>query len=109
MNQMVGSYFENRLLLYDTDDGRKEYTVTAGVPQGSILGPTLWNIMYNGVLKLKLPRGTEIVGFADDIVIRVMGASTEEVEVLASETIEAVGRWLNAVELQLAHQKQRRC
>lgn len=35
------------------------------VPQGFILRPTLWNGMYNGVLTLKLPKGVEIVGFAD--------------------------------------------
>lgn len=105
LNKILGSYFENRLLLYDTEDGRKEYKVTAGVPQGSILGPTLWNIMYNGVLKLDLPRGVEIIGFADDIVITTVGESTAEVETLTSEAVEAVGRWLDTAKLQLAHHK----
>lgn len=42
----------------------------AGVPLGSILGPTLWNVMHDGVLFLKLPRG-----FVDDIASVVVGDS----------------------------------
>ena len=35
-------YFTNRILLYNTDESRKSYTVTAGVPQDSVLGLILW-------------------------------------------------------------------
>ena len=61
------------MLIYDRDDGRKSYAVSAGVPQGSVLGPILWNIMYDGVLRIKLPKGTQIVGFADDIALVIRG------------------------------------
>lgn len=45
------------------------------VPQGSVPGPTLWNLLYNdvcmygGVLRLRLPEGTKTVGFADDLAL----------------------------------------
>lgn len=51
---IVASYFT--VLEHDTKDGPKEYDVTGGVPLGSVLDPPLWNIMYNGLLRLKLPR-----------------------------------------------------
>lgn len=82
--KLVGNYFQDRVLLYDTEVGVGRRKVSAGVPQGSILGAILWNIMYDAVLRLKLPEGVEIVGYADDIVLLVMGDSKEQVEVRAT-------------------------
>ncbi|CAD7080141.1 unnamed protein product [Hermetia illucens] len=42
---IVDSYLTERRFWYDTDDGPQEHVVSAGVLQGSVLGPLLWNIM----------------------------------------------------------------
>ena len=103
--RILRSYFQNRVLFYDTNAGQSSIRITAGVPQGSILGPTLWNGMYNGVLTLRLPEGVEIVGFADDVVLTVTGETLEEVEMLATEAIDTIGNWMQGAKLQIAHQK----
>lgn len=103
--RVLKSYFQNRVLVYDTAVGRQSLRITAGVPQGSILGPTLWNGMYNGVLTLKLPKGVVIVGFADDIVLSIKGETLEEVEMLATESIGMVENWMQGAKLQIAHHK----
>ena len=66
------------MLIYDTNDGRKSYEVSAGVPQDSVLGPVLWNIMYGFVLRIRLPKGTQIVRFADDIALVIRGKHLDE-------------------------------
>lgn len=43
--------------------------VTAGVPQGSVLGPLLWNIAFDGVLQEGVERGCCTVCYADDTLI----------------------------------------
>ena len=47
---IIFDYFRQRKLLYATDEGSKMYVITVGVPQGSVPGPPLWNLMYDGVL-----------------------------------------------------------
>ena len=77
--------------------------ITAGVPQGSILSPTL-----ECNIQLKLPISVEIVGFANDIVLTVTRETAEEVEMLATEAIETVEDWMCGVwynKLQVAQHK----
>ncbi len=102
---LLGDYFKNRILIYDTEVGQERMKVSAGVPQGSVLGAILWNIMYDGVLRLKLPEGVEIVGFADDIVLLVTGDSKEQVEVRTTRAIGTVVKWLTDNQLEVAHNK----
>ena len=56
LKNMIKSYLANRLLVYDTEDGPKEYQITGGVPKNSVLGSPLWNIMYDDLLKIQEPR-----------------------------------------------------
>ncbi|XP_060665723.1 uncharacterized protein LOC132798010 [Drosophila nasuta] len=69
--EIIEDYFRKRILRYRTDNGTKSFNITGGVPQGSVLGPLLWNIMYDGILRLDVPESATIVGFADDVALVV--------------------------------------
>lgn len=70
-------------------DGPKKYIVTADLPQDSVLGPLLWNAMYNGVLSLLMPKDITSIGFANDPAVVVVAKHSEDVELYGSETIHA--------------------
>ena len=103
--RIITSYFSERNLMYNTNAGPKYRSISGGVPQGSVLGPLLWNIMYDGVLRLPLPSGTTTVGFADDLAVLVVAKHVEEIVQRANWAVRMIRGWLEANGLQLADHK----
>lgn len=66
---MVASYFTYMFLKYDTKNGPREYKITGW---DSVLGPLLWNIMYDGLLRLVLPSNVKLVASADEIAVVIV-------------------------------------
>ena len=40
--------------------------------------PLQWHVMYDGILRLKTPKSTTIIGYADDITIVVVAKKLHE-------------------------------
>lgn len=79
--------------------------MTAGVPQGSVLGPTLWNVAYDGVLRLNLPAGAETIAYADDLALMVFAKTPEEVEEVTNDALDEISSWMSRHSLRLAPEK----
>lgn len=100
---MIRSWLSDRKLL--VGDWRSPKTVTCGVPQGSVLGPTLWNIAYDDLLNMEVPLGVRLVGFADDLAVVGVARSGELLENLVNPVLERIDGWMGGRGLQLAHHK----
>ena len=60
--RIIDDYLSDRWVKYEGD---KE-EITCNAPQGSRVGPLVCNVMYDDFLRMDLPAGTSIVGFAND-------------------------------------------
>ncbi|HKT22692.1 MAG TPA: reverse transcriptase domain-containing protein, partial [Nitrososphaerales archaeon] len=80
--------------------------MTAGVPEGSILGPVHWNLAYDGVLEMEnLPGGVETLAYADDLAVVVTAREERSLERAANEGLARVVEWMEDNHLQLAPAK----
>jgi len=74
LRAVIGTYLRGRKITYPGLDGAPHSrSVCCGVPQGSVLGPTLWNVGYDGVLRGYLPPGLDLVCYADDTLVLARG------------------------------------
>lgn len=69
IKKVLQEYFSGRSAETTAGDQKVEIQVSCGVPQGSVIGPFLWNLAYDRVLHLQLPSGSSLIGFADDTLV----------------------------------------
>ena len=68
---LTDSYVSDRVLTYETADGTRNMQITAGAARESILELDLWNISYDDILRMDMPEGTYLSGYADDIMAKI--------------------------------------
>lgn len=105
LRRMVEDYLSDRELIYDTTEGPRRKEVNAGAAQGSILGPDLWNISYDGILRMEMPDDTFLVGYADDIAAVITARDTEDAKRRLNQVMRRVHKWMEDHGLSLAMEK----
>lgn len=86
--KLMNDYFSDREIYIENEEGRLTTTMQIGVPQGSVLGPLMWNVVYDDLLKSKVPDDTKIIAFADDLLII---NQHKNLEILKETTEKAIG------------------
>lgn len=91
--KILVSYFTNRRTGMFMGGQAVWKISTMGCPQGSVLGPTLWNLLLDDILKLPMPLGVSMVAYADDITIVIEAPSRAAIERNSQSALDAVSAW----------------
>ena len=102
INGKLQKWFENYLnrdyvvRLWNTCSGRR---VATGVPQGSILGPTLFLIYTNSLNSIIADPNTQIFSYADDVAIVVSHESLDVAESIMQNNFNLITQWSHDMRL----------
>ncbi|CAF4951761.1 unnamed protein product [Pieris macdunnoughi] len=105
LRHVVGTYLSDRSIIYPSREGWRSYQVRCGVPQGSVLGPLLWNIGFDAVLRGRLMSGVGLICYADDTLVTAKGCNYQEASLLVTAGVEEVVTRIRQLGLRVALQK----
>jgi len=93
MRSWIAEYLSGRTATMTIGGVMKTVRVTKGCPQGSILGPILWNVTTEALLKIDFPDFVTIQAYADDIAISIAATTRETLVQRAEQTLIPVMDW----------------
>lgn len=91
---LFSDYLRNRSQCVRVGDHYSDYLpIKYGVPQGSIIGPTLFLCFINDICQLKI-NNCRIASYADDTTLTFYADSWEELHSLAQSGFDIINKWL---------------
>lgn len=93
LRKIINSYFEDRKVIVNYAGATATKRNTKGCIQGSIGGPTFWNILLDPLLDQLEGSGTYCQAFADDIVLVFSGRCVSEMQENINQTLDSVQDW----------------
>jgi hypothetical protein len=86
--EVIKTYLSDTWVEFSSKRGMERRPVERGVPQGSVLGPTLWFTAYDRVLRCPRPLGTDLACHTDDTLILTGGRWWHETANLAEACVK---------------------
>ena len=91
--RVLSNYLSDRKAELRCHGIRITRSLDRGCPQGSVLGPHLWNVIMDGLLRIDLGPDVELYAYADDVTMIVRGSSRAAIERTAGEALRRVTEW----------------
>lgn len=101
---VMQSYLSNRnITFYNSFQFSK--SLSRGCPQGSILGPFLWTLIMDDLLKIQCQPETSLLAYADDTLLLVHGSSRVDLERKSNAALSVISAWGRRAKLVFAAHK----
>ncbi|XP_037871048.2 retrovirus-related Pol polyprotein from type-1 retrotransposable element R1 [Bombyx mori] len=105
LRTLIEDYLSGRNVVFPERRGWGRKAVSCGVPQGSVLGPLLWDIGFDWVLRGASLRGVDVVCYADDTLVTARGADYRAAAILATAAVSTVVSRIRRLGLEVALRK----
>jgi len=108
LRKVLDFYLSDRWMEYPICTGeRRSREVVRDVPQESVLGPLLWNITYDYVLRIEYQRKSEcsVIGYAGDILVLCFANSVEIAQSNINFILDYVLRRIEFLSLEVTAEK----
>ncbi|KAA5655106.1 hypothetical protein F3G64_35465, partial [Pseudomonas aeruginosa] len=105
LRTLIEDYLSGRNVVFPERRGRGRKAVSCGVPQGSVLGPLLWDIGFDWVLRGASLRGVDVVCYVDDTLVTARGDDYRSAAILAVAGVATVVSRIKRLGLEVALHK----
>ena len=105
VHRLITSYLQDRNVSLTFADIRVSKGMSKGCVQGSICGPTFWNLILDELLEVRMPSGCHIQAYADDVMLLVEGKSASEIQTTTCEALDIISDWGRQVKLSFSTAK----
>lgn len=93
LRRLVNSYFEGRKVVVSYAGRSYAKDTNKGCVQGSIGGPTFWNLLLDPLLNDLVTRDVYTQAFADDVVLMISGHTAVKIQEKVNQTLAYVHEW----------------
>lgn len=91
--------------IYNNWLARNIHWLRKGCPQGSCLGPFLWRVFVNELLRQLRTHGFQVIAYADDILLIISGKTRRQLEQLANQALQLVSDWAREHQMTISYDK----
>ena len=102
---LLHNYLEDRTVSLTIADSTAIKDISRGCIQGSVCGPTLWNILLDELFEHQLPNGCRLQAFADDVTLIAHHSNTTTLQNITNISLKIIHDWGNLVKLTFGPQK----
>ena len=90
---IINNYLNQRTAIVKAGETIIYKNLTKGCPQGSALGPGIWNISYDELLTLSTPEDCYIKGCCDDTKLLIYGENLQTIQSKTNKLLNDIYNW----------------